>query len=999
MDDTKLTEEAVCQELTKLNDTITDPEYDSLSEVESISVDDQVTYELPESVLSCFQLERNRLDAIERQIMENTEEKDSAIDEIREGIPNDCDEFLKELASECGEDPIKFKERIISEIEKEESQSTLCTEDPQSASDGNAAEQTAHEDEENSDSDEYVETERQFKIELMNLERRLKAEEERRMAENKAIKERHLRERKEEEERRIRRHRFFEEELRRIENDNIVEHHFKIDVNKTKLNERITQELSKQQELIAGLQKHVVEERQAFEEAQADQKRKTEEKQRRAATKIQASVRAFLLRTKNAMLLSGKREERRQETEAKLRLEKERKEKEEKLKKLEEQRIRHEEEKRKREEERMRQMEESKRKEEERIKQMEEARRKEEERAKHEEEKKREEEERKKKEEEDCLVRERKQKQEEEKRKEEEEARKREEEERKKKEEEDRLVREWKQKQEEEKHNEEEEARKREEEERKKKEEEDHLEKELKQKQEEEKRKEEEEARKRDEEIRKNEEQEGKQRIAEEHIQREIEEKKAEELREKEDHRREQVEEEQTKQQQEEEQSRQLEQEESRMEEDGEIQLDRNIPEEEQNQHGSCAEHEKDPQSQFSEELEQTKSQPQSDNAASDTDQSEEELYDWRKGFYGSDRSSRTSSPDETPRSASTVHVTEQNGTQEEELTATHSDEAKLRESERQVPIVPNRAAQKCVEPVKDISSATKSALQAKRKLVLKSTVARRGSELTVGQPDQPVDQADQSGTAEDAETGATIPALLVCKKRAAVQDDRKEEWKKKKEQQQQMEKERREKEERARKKAEELRRRREEEERERHIAEEEEQAHLEEEQQVEEEEEEEREEKQCREMEERKAEELREQECERRREEESQKQSKEPLAGEGGNPQRLDVGSEKMAPPVSEHHSGAGELAQIQQGTEREGPTLPADGLLSVSAVCLPDSAEHKRLQWMRDCVPWAKLSLQNKRKQPPKTKTVRRASVKLLPPLSAETILQCSVWSSLKQ
>ncbi|KAJ8395730.1 hypothetical protein AAFF_G00029670 [Aldrovandia affinis] len=894
--------------------------------------------------------------------MEDPKEKESTNDDICGVVPNNCEDFLKELASECGEDPIKLKERIIFEIEEEESQSTLCTTDPQTASNGNETKNIPHKDGENSDSDEYIETEQKFRDELIDLERRLKIEEEKRMLENKVTKERHLKLYKEEEERRMRRHRFFEEELKKIEQANTFYQHISLEENNCQINGKISLELSKQQELIVGLQKHVVEERQAFEEAQAEQRRKTEETRCRAATKIQASVRAFLVRTKNAMTRSEKQEEWRQMREVHLRLEKERKERQEKLrKKLEEQRIKQEEERMRKEEERIRQKEERMRKEEERM-------RKEEERIRQKEERRREEEERIRQKEERRREEEERIRQEEEKKREEEERRKKEEEDRR--EHERRCVAQERAK--------EKEAR---------------LERKRKQKLEKARKK-------KEEEIQKQEELERKKRIEEEESQqREMEERKAEELR----------------KQEEEEKRRQQELERHRMEE-SQNQKEKQIQEKKQNPHCSYGESEKEviyasnPQS-TSEELAQAK-MAEIDDAMSETDQSEEERC--------ARRLKHSSSPDEILTGTSSGDATEAGEQQGERLTFLRSDKAVIEECESQASPIPTWLSdsneQKRLEWVKDFAPWAK---QNKRKPVLRSTVVRKGSgesgpalgtdsiiqsalwnssseeqSVCLLAHSEDEGKAKQRGPAEELETTASVRAFLVCKRTVAVQEERKEEWRKKKEQQLQMEKERKEKEESVRKKAEEQRRM---------VEEEEERAHLERERRMEEE----VEEKEQSEMEDRKGEELREQEeRESRRKEESQKQREEPITRVKRNPCHSAVQGEKEPQATYEELSQAkkqGSKGDIREaGTEQsegEGLRHPADKLSSSGLMCLPDCTEQKRLAWMKDCVPWIKLSLQNKRKPVVKSKTVRRGSVKVLPPLSTDAILQCTAWNSLKQ
>ncbi|XP_064199070.1 leucine-rich repeat and IQ domain-containing protein 1 [Anguilla rostrata] len=1010
MDDDKLIEEDISQELSKLNESNVDSESETSSEAEDLSDGGQVIHEIPESVLSCFQLERDRLNSIERLLMEEPEEKSTVKDGIRGVTPNNCEDFLKELASECGEDLITLKKRVISEIEEEETKSVLCTEDAQTASKGNTTELVPDNDE---DSDEYLETERQFRTELMNLERRLKTEEEERLAEHKVTKERLQKARKEEEERRMRRHRFFEEELKRIEYDNMVQQHLELGSKDGKINGRISKELSKQQELITGLQKHVVEERQAFEEVQAEQSKKIEEKQCRAATKIQASVRAFLVRTKNAMALSEKREERRLKKEVQLRLEQERKEKEEKIrKKLEELKIRREEEERRKEEERIRWKEEKKRREEERIRQKEEKKRQEEDRIRLEEKKRREEEARIRLEEEKRREEEARIRLEEEKRREEEarirleEEKRREEEARIRLEEEKRRKEEARIRLEEEKRREEEarirleEEKRREEEERRKKEEEDQQKRERIQKQEEEARK------RKEEEIRKQEKLERQQRIEEEERQqREIEERKAEELRKQEEEERER----------------------SSMEESQEEE-EILIPGEKENPYCLSAESEKEMfhasnSMSSSEGLERGRKRPESGDTVSEANQSEEEQCHWRlKCFYRASRSSVSSSPDEMRASVSSGDAVEAGQQQREGPPFLGPDKAGAEDSERLVSSastpLSDGAEQKCVEWVKDFTPWAKPSPQTKRRPVLKTAIVRRGSakslpppaadsvvqsaswnshseELNAGQLEHTEEgsaEAGQRGLAEHTETRDSNPAFLVCKKSAAAQDDRRDEWRKTMEQQ--TEQEREEKEERARKKALEQRRRKEEEERERCAAEEEERQRLETERRREEEEG-----RRQRESEEREAKELEEQGESETRREESRKEKKEPVPEDRQLPRPSGVKAAELA-PVPDPGASSGEPAPAE-GSRAGGSEPPEAGSErpSSSLMCLPDGAERKRLEWMKDCVPWTKLSLLNKRKQAPRAKTARRGSVKALPPLSIDTILQSAAWSSLKQ
>ncbi|XP_070828691.1 leucine-rich repeat- and IQ domain-containing protein 1 [Chaetodon trifascialis] len=68
-----------------------------------------------------------------------------------------------------------------------------------------------------------------------------------------------------------------------------------------------------------------------------------------------------------------------------------------------------------------------------------------------------------------------------------------------------------------------------------------------------------------------------------------------------------------------------------------------------------------------------------------------------------------------------------------------------------------------------------------------------------------------------------------------------------------------------------------------------------------------------------------------------------------------------------------------------------------------LPEHAEQKRLSWMNDCIPWSKLSLQNRRKQKGSVRSrrgLRRAAeASGLQPLCSGALLQATGWKSLQE
>uniref|UniRef100_A0AAQ6ISM0 Leucine-rich repeats and IQ motif containing 1 n=1 Tax=Anabas testudineus TaxID=64144 RepID=A0AAQ6ISM0_ANATE len=69
----------------------------------------------------------------------------------------------------------------------------------------------------------------------------------------------------------------------------------------------------------------------------------------------------------------------------------------------------------------------------------------------------------------------------------------------------------------------------------------------------------------------------------------------------------------------------------------------------------------------------------------------------------------------------------------------------------------------------------------------------------------------------------------------------------------------------------------------------------------------------------------------------------------------------------------------------------------------CLPEDTEQKRLSWMKYCIPWSKLSLQNRRKHKGSVRSQRlprrAAEASSLPPLCPDTLLQSTGCKSLQE
>ncbi|XP_053175450.1 leucine-rich repeat and IQ domain-containing protein 1 [Scomber japonicus] len=99
-----------------------------------------------------------------------------------------------------------------------------------------------------------------------------------------------------------------------------------------------------------------------------------------------------------------------------------------------------------------------------------------------------------------------------------------------------------------------------------------------------------------------------------------------------------------------------------------------------------------------------------------------------------------------------------------------------------------------------------------------------------------------------------------------------------------------------------------------------------------------------------------------------------------------------------------------INKTTGQEDPFVISSSTSSSSSsssgsllLCLPEHTEQKRLSWMKDCIPWSKLSLQNRRKQRGAVRSRRGprrdAEASCLPPLSPDTLLQSTGWKTLQE
>ncbi|XDV28949.1 hypothetical protein PO909_032140, partial [Leuciscus waleckii] len=267
------------------------------------------------------------MNAFEQLILEDVEEKDLSSQE--QSHLNHEDNPTTEPASDFIEDPMKWKEKIISELEEQVGL-------PKDVEPQNDQQEIPNMSwmEDVSERDTFTEIELQFSLEWRELEKRLKEEEEQKLASQEVERLLHLNSEREEEERRRRRLMEFEEELRKIEEVTLFQNAgVKNEVHHT---EDLQLRLDKQQNLIRKLEEQIEEEKRAFEEAQEEERRRTQKLHCGAATKIQAALRGALARRWSKKELRRKREEEKRYEEEKREWEKMKKEKEEERKRIEE---------------------------------------------------------------------------------------------------------------------------------------------------------------------------------------------------------------------------------------------------------------------------------------------------------------------------------------------------------------------------------------------------------------------------------------------------------------------------------------------------------------------------------------------------------------------------------------------------------------------------------------------------------------------------------------
>ncbi|KAM8820081.1 leucine-rich repeat- and IQ domain-containing protein 1 [Eudromia elegans] len=338
-----------------------DPDTD-VSE-EALSDSDTISDDLPESVLSYLNFIKSRNQDAEKLILQDLEDEEITSN-VYEVVSSHASDYLAELALEYNEDPEEFKKRVLSEIESEDlqiatncnTQSTIddpievVTDEHFVAGDvGMSINFTYHEVEEKCRQD-FVQWEKRQKELEVEKRKKWKAE---RAAQEK--------ENEEEQERRLQRLEEFEAE--RIKLELLHKKHQSMMEDKLQQEKKVWREkMMQHEELMMKLQLQVEEEEQAFEEQKAKQRQRMAEQENVAAVKIQARFRSYLVYKKYAPILKERKDKIKQEKEMQKEVQRKMKEKEERMKShMEEMKQKKEEKKRQEERERQRYLEQERR--------------------------------------------------------------------------------------------------------------------------------------------------------------------------------------------------------------------------------------------------------------------------------------------------------------------------------------------------------------------------------------------------------------------------------------------------------------------------------------------------------------------------------------------------------------------------------------------------------------------------------------------------------------
>ncbi|XP_069485425.1 leucine-rich repeat and IQ domain-containing protein 1 isoform X2 [Ambystoma mexicanum] len=317
--------------------------------------------ELPESILHCLHYVKNRAENSEKLILEDLEDLDTLISSRSEAVPSHASALLAELASEYNEDPEMLKTRILAEVEEQDSRdkqlSFSSVPNINNIPQDNDFVISAYPESSSLDRGDmsvtldYIEVEKRCRKDLQLWEERHKQTEDENRLKLKLEKEMWEMKKHEQEERRRLWQADFETEKKKLE---IIQkqQQAKLMEDEEKEKAAMAEESKRHEELINRLQQIMHEEKKIFEEQKEKERQIKQALQCKAATKIQARFRGFLVYRKFSPRIKTLTEENRKKKELQKKMDEERKALKAKIKRqLEEKKQKEEERKLKEEEE------------------------------------------------------------------------------------------------------------------------------------------------------------------------------------------------------------------------------------------------------------------------------------------------------------------------------------------------------------------------------------------------------------------------------------------------------------------------------------------------------------------------------------------------------------------------------------------------------------------------------------------------------------------------
>ncbi|XP_036616612.1 leucine-rich repeat and IQ domain-containing protein 1 [Trichosurus vulpecula] len=251
---------------------------------------------LPESVIYCINVIKNRSKNAENLILQDFEDTDISSSSYG-AVSNNPPDFMDELTSKCHESALELKEKVLFEIEKQLPINSTCDKIPNSAQLPNFFNLPVDEPLSSDDTDTisfgYYEVEERCRQSFAAWEDKQRELENQETEEFRAQRDREEKQLQEEEEKRHCRMKQFEVEKKIIENIRKQEEE-KINVELQQQQKLWEQNLKEHEEFIRRLQLQMEEERRGLEDLKAKERQCLADLQHNAAIKIQAWYRTLV---------------------------------------------------------------------------------------------------------------------------------------------------------------------------------------------------------------------------------------------------------------------------------------------------------------------------------------------------------------------------------------------------------------------------------------------------------------------------------------------------------------------------------------------------------------------------------------------------------------------------------------------------------------------------------------------------------------------------------